>query len=314
MPPPSSLSNIPTPDSPLVDPNLLEVPQKTDSNETTSLTVGTTAALGSFGIYMGEGLPPVSDKIADKIRAWKFVDMAELLPEPWGAPSLMQEGPSTSQERRKSKKKVTDIVTWLECFAMYVGVMAGAHPKSVPELMAYMITILRTSQDFEDPAWITYDLAFRRQAAATNNRQWSRLNPTLYSICTAGKARKVTRCELCLNSDHTTKECASLADSDPDVGTRVKAIESVILAMSGQTPTGTGNHSRQPRGLPPICQLFNRKRCWFRRCKFRHVCMICGGDKPAVECCRKLGQLNKAQAPAHPNGSWSGQAIRGHPY
>ena len=314
MPPPSTLSDIPVLPStvglPQADPSLSQLPTLDDPTQ----PAGTPATLGLFGIYMGEGLPPVAEKVADKIRAWKFVDMAELLPEPWGAPPLMQEGSLASQQLRKQKKKVTDIVTWLECFAMYVGVMAGAHPKSVPELMAYMITILRASQDFEDPAWITYDLAFRRQAAATNNRQWSRLNPTLYSICTAGKARKNTRCELCLNSDHTTKECVSLADSDPDMGMRVKAIESVVLAMSGHTNTGTGNQSRQPRGPAPICQLFNKKRCWFRRCKFHHVCMVCGGDKPAIECCRKPGQLNKAQPPMHPSGGWSVQATRGRPY
>ena len=45
---------------------------------------------------MGEGLPPVAEKVADKIRAWKFVDMAELLPEPWGSSSGSQENASAT--------------------------------------------------------------------------------------------------------------------------------------------------------------------------------------------------------------------------
>ena len=185
--------------------------------------------------------------------------------------------------------------------------MAGKHPKAVPELMAYMITILRASQDFEDPAWLTYDLAFRRQAAATKNQQWSRLNPTLYNVCTAGKARKHTRCELCLSTKHATKECASLAEVDPDMGSRLKAIESVILAMSGFSSPGTsssGNYSRQLRGPAQVCQLFNRKRCWYKQCRFRHVCSVCGGEKPAVECCRRPGQFNKAPGQPLLSGKW----------
>ena len=172
----------------------LVVPAQTMVTDIETLpTAGTSVALGCASIYLGEGLSPVSEKVAEKIRTWQFVDMAELLPEPWGSSSTAQEGSSSSQQRHKRKKQVTDIVSWLECFGVYVSVIAGVHRKSVPELM------LRASQDFEDPAWLTYDLAFRRQAAATKNRQWSRLNPTLYNICMAGKARKITRFELCLS-------------------------------------------------------------------------------------------------------------------
>ena len=35
----------------------------------------------AVGIHVGEGLPPVPRKLADKIWRWEFVDMAELLPE-----------------------------------------------------------------------------------------------------------------------------------------------------------------------------------------------------------------------------------------
>ncbi len=36
---------------------------------------------GSGGIYVGEALPPVPAKLAGRIQAWEFVEMAELLPE-----------------------------------------------------------------------------------------------------------------------------------------------------------------------------------------------------------------------------------------
>jgi hypothetical protein len=48
--------------------------------------------------------------------------------------------------------------------------MAAVHkqdPPAVNELLAYMFTIIRASQEFEDPAWRNYDEAFREKAAAT---------------------------------------------------------------------------------------------------------------------------------------------------
>ena len=81
---------------------------------------------------------------------------------------------------------MTDIATWVQCFATYVGVLAGTTPEAIPELMAYLVHIVRVSQDFGSLAWVNYDSAFRRQAASTGNRQWSRVNPSLYSICFSG--------------------------------------------------------------------------------------------------------------------------------
>ena len=33
------------------------------------------------GVYVDEALPPVPRKLADKIQAWEFIEMTELLPE-----------------------------------------------------------------------------------------------------------------------------------------------------------------------------------------------------------------------------------------
>ena len=59
------------------------------------------------GVYVGEGLPPVPEKLAVKIRAWKFVDMAEMLPEYWVEASKDYEASSSStqsQQPRQCKK------------------------------------------------------------------------------------------------------------------------------------------------------------------------------------------------------------------
>ena len=69
-----------------------------------------------------------------------------------------------------------------------MGVMVGSSSEAVPELMAYMLQLVRTSQDLGGLAWVNYNMAFLQQATATGNKSWSTINPSLYSICFSGAA------------------------------------------------------------------------------------------------------------------------------
>ena len=44
-----------------------------------------------------------------------------------------------------SRAKFQGIDVWLQCFGLYVSVLAIQSPQYVPELMAYMVSILRAS-------------------------------------------------------------------------------------------------------------------------------------------------------------------------
>ena len=88
-----------------------------------------------------------------------------------------------------------------------MGVVAKSAPDAVPGLMAYMVNVIRASQEYEGAAWVAYDAAFRRQAAATGQRDWSKINTSLYTICFTGKARRSQRCDNCLSAAHKTAEC-----------------------------------------------------------------------------------------------------------
>ena len=59
--------------------------------------------------------------------------------------------------------------------------MAGKYPEWVPESMAYMIHIIKASQEYEGLAWFMYDKAHRRQAA-TGFTEWSKINPSIFSV------------------------------------------------------------------------------------------------------------------------------------
>ncbi len=169
--------------------------------------------------------------------------MAELLPEFW-APTR-DEAPEKCRFPPRRTRQATDIFTWVQCYVTYVGVLVAKHPEAIPELMAYFISIVRVSQYFVGGAWVRNDAAFHRQAAITENRQGSRINPSLYSLCFAGRAQTSNCCDLCLSSSHTTKDCSLVADLDPELPSRLKAIESEVLALATHQPD-PGHHRAVP--------------------------------------------------------------------
>ena len=186
---------------------------------------GTQLGNSSEGVYVGDGRPPVPTKLAQKIRHWEFMDMGELLPE------FSHRNDDAAAKRlwtAKKPRQVTNIFTWMQCFTTYVSVLGPAYPDSIPELMAYAATIIRVSQDFSGLAWQHYDSRFRRQAALTGNRQWSRINATLYTTCFTGKALAIARCELCFASTHTTSECGLQGDADPELPKRIKKLSNQL--------------------------------------------------------------------------------------
>ena len=96
-------------------------------------------------------------------------------------------GPGFRVSKAKNKP-VEDFSTWLQCFAVYVAVMAKQYPD---DMMAYMITIMRAQIEFEDPWWRKYDEAYRDKAASTGNRKWSSIDAHFYNQLFTGRARKV---------------------------------------------------------------------------------------------------------------------------
>ena len=234
------------------------------------------------GVYVGDGLSPVPQKLACRIRQWEYVDMGEMLPEFWTGREE-EAGAKKGASSRRSRK-VTDIFTWLQCYASYVSVLGPHAPETIPELMAYMATIIRVSQDYQGLAWVRYDAGFRRQAALTGNRLWSRVNSTLYTVCFTGNAQAAARCELCFGSTHSAKDCALQGDPDPEMQTRVKAVESALLAMTAKFGGRSSGPPFPPSGQ--VCRLYNKGNCTYPRCRHSHICSSCGGGHAALSCLR----------------------------
>ena len=94
-----------------------------------------------------------------------------------------------------------DIKVWVQCFASYVKIVAVNEPERVADLLGYMISIIKASQDFAGSAWVTYDDMFRRQAANDKENICSNINTSLFSLCFTSNARTSSRCEFFFTSD-----------------------------------------------------------------------------------------------------------------
>ena len=125
-------------------------------------------------------------------------------------------------------------------------------------------------------------------------------------MCFTEKALAIARCELCFASTHTTAQCGLQNDTDPDLPTRIKAIESAVLALTANQ----GKSSGPIRASAKPCRLWNNNQCNFPRCKHEHVCIKCRGNHQAIVCPNsyRYRGLQNTQAGA------SSTVQRGNPY
>ena len=227
--------------------------------------------------------------------------MWELLPVFWSNPG----GGEGASRLERLKAKSQQITVWSQCFALYVSVMAKTYPKCVSELMANMCTIIHASQEYEDSAWVAYDTAYGQQAAATQNRHWSKINPSLFPMCFSGSSKKAVRCSHCNALGHNEDFCQLRGKEEPDVTQWIHAVESAVLPFSkaskGKVPPYTYGWSKG------VCHEFNDGNCTHHPCKFRHSCSICGGTHPKVNC-------HAQRAPLLPKYPYQKQTGRTAPY
>ena len=78
--------------------------------------------------FLGDSLPPIPAKLTERICRWEYIDMSDLLPEFW-PDQKAEEGTAKRANRSSAKKRVQDINVWLQCYAIFVGVMATKSPR-----------------------------------------------------------------------------------------------------------------------------------------------------------------------------------------
>ena len=82
--------------------------------------------------------------------------MFELRRESWLMEVEGQQQGKCCHAPNRKKTPVKDILTWVQCFASYISVLAQQYPSKMPQLMAYMCTIICIEKD---NTWQNYDTA-----------------------------------------------------------------------------------------------------------------------------------------------------------
>lgn len=129
-------------------------------------------------------LAVVPQKLVKKIINREFVDMSELLPASWRLDT--EAGSSSHSSKHPRHGPVKQIKVWAECFVVYAAILVAAYPDKGPHLFAYLRSIVRASRQFEDTAWVSYDMAFHRAEANRGSLDWGVPNPGLYSDAFTG--------------------------------------------------------------------------------------------------------------------------------
>ena len=119
----------------------------------------------------------------------------------------------------------------------------------------------------------------------TGDHKWSCVNPSMYSICLVGC--KMARCDICLSSQQSTKDCALSPDPHLDAAMQLQTLESAVLALVHPTTQQQPLPKNITTSAGLTCRLWNAGRCTYRCCRYLHVCKGCGGNRPAFQCCEQ---------------------------
>ena len=135
---------------------------------------------------VGPGHAPIPSKLVSKIVGGQFVELADLLSVNLRAveqePQTFLDGKLVVSSSKRRQVEIKDILTWTEAFTIFQMVLCAAHPHRWPDLSKYKLLIIQTARHFSSSAWLEYDLAFRKDAAASGLSDWSRMNLDLYNF------------------------------------------------------------------------------------------------------------------------------------
>ena len=208
--------------------------------------------------------------------------MAELRSDSWKMEELLYQTPPATVQGlgsvRPGRKPVTDVLSWCECFTVMAAIITSRYPEKASQLFSYMRTIVRASQTFDGPAWVSYDSQFRRKAASLKSWDWGIIDSGLYNECFTGRAKAKVVCTHCLSDSHQESQCPL---------TPGPQVSRIVPNQASGGPNARSNQSR----MVELCGLFNRptgNECKYINCRFAHICSLCRSGPHPASACSKL--------------------------
>jgi hypothetical protein len=229
----------------------------------------------------GPGMASLSKKLVDRIISGQYVDFAELPPAKGRMRSLpnAEEGHIViirAEDLAGSKKMIPDLATWLQCFCIYAAVHEPARTKS---LLAYATIIAKASLKYSWPSWVVYDQNFRQEVTDSGNKDWARVDPSIYTQCFTSAAISTEGwCRFCQSVDHSSEMCPVKASQSGSGGF---TSASTFSKRPGEQHSMPNRKRAAPHSVNQICKKYNQFNgdCKFgEACIYQHRCKLC--DKP----------------------------------
>lgn len=263
---------------------------------------------------LSECLPPVPAKLVAKIIKGDYVEMAELLRDniEMERRGAAVDTSACSGTNRLQRREVPDFLSWLQCFGTYASIVGNHKPKKIRQLLAYQTIMIREARRCGGSGWQGYDAMFRQMAATVPDTDWGQLNSALYTVTfMAQQNGRGKTCQFCLETDHLSTDCAMApvrqagrvapqGGGSISAGYESRRQGSVGIGwipgttnleqrrVSTSKPGRGGRRGGYQSALPPAkraCYAWNEGACDFREnCRYRHICVKCEGDHPAVAC------------------------------
>ena len=80
--------------------------------------------------------------------------------------------------------EITNILTWIQAFTIYKWIFCTTYPSRRQDTSQYKLLIPQMACQFPGPDWLNYDMAFRKDAAASLLADWSKMHPDLNNFHT----------------------------------------------------------------------------------------------------------------------------------
>ena len=125
---------------------------------------------------VGPSYAPILGKLLAKITSGAFVELAK--------PHTYLDGKLLIAPAKKRVVEIIDILTWIQAFTIYQWIFCSTYPSRWQDTTQYKLLILQMACQFPRPAWLNYDMAFRKDAAAYFLTDWSQMNLNLYNFHT----------------------------------------------------------------------------------------------------------------------------------
>jgi len=181
--------------------------------------------------------------------------------------------------------EITNILNWVQASTIYAWVFSNTHRHRWQDLTQYKLLIMQRAHQFPGPAWQTYDVAFRKDAAAPCLANWSKMNLDLYNF-------------------HT--QTAGVHQSSPSLPGTQSALPLPPSLSAPNSPSPLVPHSSTSVYQ---CSYWNNGACrWtLGQCRFRHVYEHCEGNHPLVSCpvqANKGMQRSRSLTPSRGKRCW----------